>query len=75
MGSGYDEVPRLCEPCNALFPGWDALQKHKENKRKAGVAGHIYCKFCYQDFETEKGEMMHIQKASHSILPNNVLCS
>lgn len=51
-----------CKPCNLLFSSWEKLHQHKGSMRRAGKLKHIHCKFCSEDFKTERAEIKHIQE-------------
>ncbi|KAI5461617.1 hypothetical protein BGZ63DRAFT_357049 [Mariannaea sp. PMI_226] len=52
----------LCKPCNTLFSSREKLHEHKGIMRAAGKPKHVHCKFCSEDFKTERAEILHIQE-------------
>lgn len=57
---GYGDL--RCQPCGVFFPTFEAMMKHKTEKRASDPEDHVHCRFCGIDFVTDEAERLHIQE-------------
>lgn len=51
-----------CKPCHLLFSTAEALEAHREEQRREGVAQHILCNECGEQLVDTQHEFAHLQK-------------